>query len=162
MNGSRKRRETASLAARLENGLLAALLATLILLATGQLLARNVLGTGWPWIDPLMRLLVLWLGLTGGMIATRESRHITIPFLHDRLPRSMHPSLTIASHIFTAGVSALLAFHGMRFVRMELDAASSAFAGIPIWLTAAIIPLAFAVIMLRSVRHAWNVWQQKN
>lgn len=155
-----QQQHTAGRLARLENGLLVGLLAAIILLATGQMLSRNLFDTGWPWAEPMMRTLVLWVGLTGGMIASRENRHITIPILHDRMPASAKPVMAIAAQLFTAAVAAAITFHGLRFVLMEAENPVVAFAGISTWMTATIIPFAFAVITVRAARSAWHAWRQ--
>ena len=48
------------------------LLLVMILLATTQILLRDLLETGLSWADPVLRLLVLWLALLGAMAATRD------------------------------------------------------------------------------------------
>ncbi len=148
-------------AARLEDALLVMLLGLLVVLATGQMLARNLFDSGWSEADPLMRTLVLWVGLTGAMIATRENRHIAILILHERLPERVRPYVAIAAQLFTAVVAATIAFHGFRFVQMEAVNTVIAFAGIPTWASASIIPFAFAVIALRATEAAWRVWRRK-
>ncbi len=63
---------------RLEDALLVALLGVLLLLASTQILLRNLFDAGLTWADPLLRVLVLWLGLLGAMIASRSGKHITL------------------------------------------------------------------------------------
>lgn len=140
--------------ARLENGLLVTLLGLLIVVAIGQLLARNLFGAGWSDADPLMRTLVLWVGLTGAMVATREHRHIAIVLLPERLPPRWRARVTLAAQLFTAAVAATVAYHGARFVLMEAHYPVIAFAAVPTWATAAIIPFAFGVIAVRALHDA--------
>ncbi len=66
---------------RLEDSLLVILLTTLILLASTQIFLRNLFDTGLVWIDPLLRVMVLWLGLLGAAVAAREHKHIQIDIL---------------------------------------------------------------------------------
>jgi TRAP-type C4-dicarboxylate transport system permease small subunit len=63
---------------RIEDGILAALLTLMIAVAVVQILLRNFFGAGIIWGDVLVRILVLWIGLTGAMIATRQNKHISI------------------------------------------------------------------------------------
>ena len=51
--------------ANIEDALLVAMLTVMIVLAVGQVLMRNFFGLGFPWGDPIIRLLVLWIGLMG-------------------------------------------------------------------------------------------------
>ena len=63
---------------RIEDGILVALLALMIALAAVQIFLRNFFGAGIIWGDVLVRVLVLWIGLIGAMIATRQNKHISI------------------------------------------------------------------------------------
>ena len=55
---------------RVEDALLVILLSLMILLAATQILLRNFFDLGFVWADPLLRALVLWLGLIGATVAT--------------------------------------------------------------------------------------------
>jgi len=57
-----------------ENALLFVLLSGLILLASSQIFLRNILSMGFPWADGVIRLMVLWLGLAGGIAASRDRK----------------------------------------------------------------------------------------
>ena len=57
-----------------EDGVLAVLLGGMILLATLQIGLRNFADTGFIWADPLLRIMVLWLGLVGAVAATLAHR----------------------------------------------------------------------------------------
>lgn len=61
---------------RAEDSLLVLLLLAMILLAGFDILARSLFGGGVSWIPPLLRVLVLWLGLLGALLATRTREHI--------------------------------------------------------------------------------------
>lgn len=74
------------LVARSENGLLVLLLAATIVLAAVQIVRRNVFEAGLVWGEPLVRLIVLWVGLTGAVVASRIDRHIHVNVLARLLP----------------------------------------------------------------------------
>ena len=57
-----------------EDVLIFVLLSALILLASTQIVLRNVFSLGYPWVDGLIRLLVLWLALLGAIAASRARR----------------------------------------------------------------------------------------
>lgn len=132
-----------------EDGLLVVMLSTMIIVATIQILLRNVWDTGLAWGDPLLRVLVLWVGLLGAMVATREDNHITIDILSRYLsPRGKDLSQLITT-AFTSVVCGILAFHSARFVIQDREAGVIAFTTMPAWLFELIIPFGFAVICLR-------------
>jgi TRAP-type C4-dicarboxylate transport system permease small subunit len=132
-----------------EDLVLMLLLSGMIGLSFTQILLRNLFETGLPWADPLLRLLVLWLGLAGALAATRENRHIRIDVLSRLAPPPVRPWLDRLSSIFTALVCALLAWHGARLVWFEYQDGTSVASGIPAWAAELVIPLGFGLMALR-------------
>lgn len=139
---------------RLEDGLIAVVLGAMVLLAGGQILARNLLAGGAGWVDPLLRVLVLWAGLLGAVAASRADKHIAI----DAIPRALPPRLRCLARgftcSFTAAVAGLIAVHSARFVAMDREAGTVAFAGVPTWVLELVLPVAFALISLRYLLRA--------
>jgi C4-dicarboxylate transporter, DctQ subunit len=133
----------------LEDGLLAALLGSLLLLAVVQIALRVFLGSGLDWAEPVSRVGVLWLALLGALGATRTRRHIAI----DALPRVLPPRLQRAAWIVTqlaaAGVCATLAWTGWGMVAFEREAPSMFVPGVPSWWPMLAFPAGFALIALR-------------
>jgi TRAP-type C4-dicarboxylate transport system permease small subunit len=142
--------------ARAENFTLASLLATLIVLAITQMLARNLFSAGWAWIDPLTRVLVLWVGLAGAMIATRKNKHIAILVMRDALPARLQRWVVVLAHLVTAFTAGTLAYHGGRLVLIESAYPVAAFLNVPNWACQTIIPIAFGVIAVRSLSAAFG------
>ena len=73
---------------RIEDALLVLLLSIMIVLATTQILLRNFFDLGFVWADPLLRVMVLWLGMIGATVATRDNRHIRIDLLSQFFKRN--------------------------------------------------------------------------
>ncbi len=134
---------------RLEEAVLALLLGAMIVLASLQILLRGALGSGLAWADPLLRVLVLWVGLLGAVTASREGRQITVDVLSRLLPPRPRAAAGAVTSLFTAGVAAVVAVHAARFVASERAFASVAFSGIPAWWLESVIPFAFVAIALR-------------
>jgi TRAP-type C4-dicarboxylate transport system permease small subunit len=134
---------------RLEDGVLALLLSSLVVLAPLQILLRNVFDSGVGWIDPLLRVLVLWVGLLGALAACRGNRHINMDVVARLLPERLGAAVQTLTSLFAAGVSGCLAWHGARFVRSEIEFSSVAFAGIPAWALESVIPVAFGLMAVR-------------
>lgn len=138
---------------RAEDALLALLLATTILLASLQIVLRYAFDAGITWGDPLLRVLVLWIGLLGALAATRERRHITIDVIARLLPARGKAAAGAVTSLFAGVVSGIVAYHGARFVASELEFGSATFAGVPAWALEAVIPFAFGLIALRCLLH---------
>ena len=134
---------------RVEDFILATLLSVMIALAAVQILSRNLFGAGIVWGDVLMRILVLWLGLVGAMVATRNDKHISIDIISRYLPNSAHRIVDGIVKLFSAGVCAIVAFYSLLFVLAEVTDGGLAFWKVPTWICAAIIPFSFAIIGLR-------------
>jgi len=140
---------------RVEDALLAALLTAMIGLAATQILLRNLFDSGIVWIDPLLRVLVLWLGLVGAMVATRNNKHIAIDVLTRYVKGRLQYLLQALVEQLSAWTCLVIAIHGFNWVWLDFADGLEAFSGIPSWLLEIIIPLSFAVIGLRYMLMSW-------
>lgn len=138
----------------IEDGLLALILFAMVLLASSQVIMRNFLDSGFSWGDPLLRLLVLWLGLMGAMVATRLDRHITVDALLRVLTPPLQRGARIVTKLATAMVCALLTYHSARLVAMDYEYQDILFADVPAWIGDLILPFAFGVMTLRLLFQA--------
>ena len=121
----------------------------MVLLAVFQIIARNLFAEGAVWIDPLLRMLVLWVGLAGAVVATRSNNHIRIDAFLKYLPKKLLPAIQRTVYLFSLSICLLIAWHSARFVYSEYEYGTMAFAAIPAWLTAIIIPVSFTLIAVR-------------
>ena len=139
---------------RLEDGLLVLLLSALILLASTQIVMRNLFDTGLVWVDPLLRVLVLWLGLMGAAVAAREHKHIQIDVLTRLLSQNAVILIGIAVNQFSAWVCLIIAWYGLSWIRLDYADGITSFIGLPAWLLEIIIPVSFAIIGCRFFLHS--------
>ena len=141
---------------RAEDGLLAFLLVVMIVLAGTQILMRNLFDSGFVWIDPLLRVLVLWLGLIGATVAARHNKHIRIDLLSRYFKRNTHRLIQALVAQVSAWTCLVIAWFGMDWIRLDYAEAVTTFAGIPAWTVEIIVPLAFAVIGLRYLLRSFH------
>ncbi len=134
---------------RVEDSLLAGLLGAMILLAGLQILLRNFFDAGLLWVDPLLRILVLWLGLLGAAVATRHDRHIRIDLLSRHLGARAERWLSAVVDQISGWTCLAVAWFSLRWVRLDYADGLTAFGAVPAWLVEAIVPVAFALIGLR-------------
>ena len=139
---------------RAEDGLLAILLAVMIVLAGTQILLRNLFDSGFVWIDPLLRVLVLWLALIGATVATRHNKHIRIDLLSRHFKRNTHRLIQSLVGQVSAWTCLVIAWYGMDWIRLDYADAVTSFADVPSWSVEIIVPLAFALIGLRYLLQA--------
>ena len=139
---------------RVEDSILVGLLLLMIIMAVLQIILRNLFGGGIVWSEVLVRILVLWVGLIGAMVASRQGQHITLDILSRYLKPKQKQWVGLITQLFTATVCALLTYHAYRFVAMEYLDGTLAFAQVPSWLCQSILPIAFGVIALRALLQA--------
>jgi TRAP-type C4-dicarboxylate transport system permease small subunit len=134
---------------RAEDALLVLLLSTMIVLASTQILLRNLFDSGFVWIDPLLRVLVLWLGLIGATVATRNNRHIRIDLLTKLFSRSTNRLIQLVIAQVSAWTCLVIAWYGFQWIRMDYVDGITSFIGVPAWALEVVIPVTFALIGLR-------------
>lgn len=137
----------------LEDGILVCLLTAMIILAVGQVVLRQ-LDTGFVWLDPTLKMMVLWLGLTGAVVASRTGRHITIDLLGRWIKGRPLFLIELTTALFTTAVAGLIAWHGARLVGMDMEDGGMGAAGIPSWMLESIIPVTFTLMALSHLTDA--------
>ncbi len=138
----------------LEDSLLISLLISLIVLSSGQILLRNFFDFGIIWIDPLLRVLVLWAGLIGATVASRDNKHIRIDLISHFFSTRLHLLIQSFVGLFTTAICGLIAWHGSRWVQQDYQDQLTSFADLPSWALEIIIPLAFGLIAIRYLIHS--------
>ena len=131
---------------RAEDALLVALLTGMIVLASVQILLRNGFDSGLVWADPLLRVLVLWLGLIGATVAARENKHIRIDLLSRFFQRNTHRLIQALVGQVSAWTCLVIGWFGFAWIKLDYDDGAAAFAGIPAWMVEIIVPLSFTLI----------------
>jgi len=134
---------------RVEDGILVGLLLVMIGMAVTQIFLRNLFESGIVWSDVLVRTLVLWVGLVGAMVASRQGNHINIDIIERYLPPRAKPVVNFIVELFTALICSAVAYFSLQFVQIEFADGGYVFGRVPAWVCESIIPFAFAVIALR-------------
>lgn len=132
-----------------EETFLCLLLASMIILACVQIFLRFFFSAGFLWADPLLRYMVLWAGLFGAAVATKQGKHITIDIISHMLPEQYQSWLQALLNLFATGVSTTLTYAAIIFVRDEAAYGGRALLDIPSWGLNLIFPLAFGIISFR-------------
>jgi len=138
-----------------EKAAVVTLILALVGLSFTQVLLRIFFQSGIVWLDPLLRHMVLWAGLTGAAIAARYSHHFALEAFVKFAPQKLHRPLEIFAGVFTVAASCLLFHASYKFVRDEFAAGSVAFyidrVGVPGGWAEMIIPAAFALIAYHAL-----------
>lgn len=136
---------------RFEELLLTLLLTTMILLAGYQIALRWLTSGGLPWIDPLLRYLVLWGGLLGAVLATAKDHHISLDIVSYLLSARARQWLKLVTHGFSVIVSVFLFRATLLFIRSEIEFGGASLFGLQSWVWNLIFPIAFALICLHFI-----------
>ena len=148
MNRPQVVRQILSFEKQFINALLCLLLVAMILLACLQIGLRTFFSGGLLWADPLLRYLVLWCGMLGAVVATREKKHIGIDVLGYLAPDRVKVWIDLTIDLFSAIVASVLTWTAINFVRNEVLYGGSSLLNVPSWVWNLIFPLAFCLITI--------------
>ena len=134
-----------------EDALLLIILVSMILLAGTQIFLRNAFDSSLFWGDEMLRLMVLWLTIAGGLAASRMDKHISIAVVDRFLPGKAQLVTKVIIDLFTAFICALFAWHSARFVMGSYEYGDLLMRTIPAWTMQIILPVGFALMAYRHV-----------
>jgi len=134
-----------------EDALLLIILIGMILLAGSQIFLRNFFDYSLFWGDEMLRLMVLWITIAGGLAASRMDKHISIEVLDRFLPAKAQLATKIIIDFFTASVCGLFAWHSARFVLSSYEYGDTLMANTPAWMLQIILPIGFGLMAYRHL-----------
>jgi C4-dicarboxylate transporter DctM subunit len=127
------------------------------LLPVIEMTARQFRWSGIPGSAVIVQQLTLWIGMLGGMLASRSGRLLGLSS-SSFLPESWIAPAKIFWSAALAAVSTCLAYASWVFVQSERESGSYLLPGLPKWTALAIMLFGFAVIALRAVWKASDRW----
>lgn len=133
-------------------------LSLMTLLPVIEMVAREFRWNGIPGSAVVVQQLTLWIGMLGGMLASRSDRLLGLSS-SELLPDSWRGPAKVLAGAVLAAVSTSLAWASWVFVSSERDSGSQLLPGLPKWYALAIMLVGFAVIALRAVWHASKSWK---
>ncbi len=147
----------ATLARQAENAVTAGALLLMAALPVLEMALRTFFRAGLPGTSGYVQHLTLWVGFLGAMIASRESRHLSLSNgmlgPPERFRKWTGP--------FAAGLSAAVAgglfWASAQFVRVEFDSPVRIGGWLPVWALELVLPIAFAVMAVRFVTRAGDL-----
>jgi len=139
---------------KIEGAVLIILLLTMLIMAFGQVVLRNIFSGGIVWGDILLRHLVLWIGFLGAALATSGERHINIDALTRYLPERLKRAVGTLTNIFAAFVCFLLFRASLTFINFEIANKNTVFGEVPSWYAQIIIPVGFGLLVFHFIVRA--------
>ncbi len=133
--------------------LVASCMALMVVVVTWQVVSRYALGDPSQWSEEVARMLLIWVGLLGGVLAYRENAHLGIDLLHQKVGAIGKRRLEMITHI-SCGLFALsvLVIGGGSLVQLtwELKQTTAAL-GISMAWVYAVLPLSGVLIVFYSI-----------
>ncbi len=134
-----------------EDALLIFILVGMVLLAGTQILLRNFFDYSLFWGDEMLRLMVLWLTVAGGLAASRVGRHISLEVLDRFLTTRLKLASQIIIDLFTAVVCALFSWHSALFVIGSYQFGDTVMINTPAWILQVVLPVGFGLMAYRHL-----------
>ena len=123
----------------------------MIFLAGTQVFLRNFFDSSLYWGDEMLRLMVLWLTIAGGLAASRMDKHISIAVVDRFLPDKAQLVTKVIIDLFTAFICGLFAWHSARFVMGSYEYGDMLMRSVPAWTMQIILPVGFALMTFRHI-----------
>ena len=148
-------------AQRIEQWVLVAALGLATLLPLVDAIGRPLGGFHIPGSATYVQHITLWLAFVGGLLATREAKHLTLStaelFGEGRARRTAR----LLAYAVAAAVVAVLAYASVELVRAEREAGKPLPNGIPVWMSVCIMPVTLGLMALRFAAAASDRWRGK-
>jgi C4-dicarboxylate transporter DctQ subunit len=143
---------------RVEEGLVALLLASMTLVTFIQVVLRYVFNMGFVWALELSIFLFAWLVLLGMSYAVRVGAHIGVDLLVKKLPPTLAKVVGLLSIVLCMVYAALLCYGGWEQWKLLWDIGIEAEdLDISLWIPNLILPVGFALLFLRFVEAGWKL-----
>jgi len=143
---------------RLEESIIALLLATMTLITFTQVIARYFFNTGFVWALELTTYLFAWLVLLGMSYGVRVGAHIGVDVVIRLLPRKGQQILAIIAALLGMGYCVLVFIGGWHYVRLiyQLDIQAE---DVPVaqWIPYSVLPLGAALLFWRFGQLILNI-----
>ena len=102
------------------------------------------------WPADVNRILVLWIAMVGGSLATQTNEHIKVDFFSRLLKGKARLLVHTATCLIGIVVCGMLAYFSIDFLKMEIELKETLVAiPIPLWIIQLIIPVGFSIIGFR-------------
>jgi len=143
---------------RLEEWLMATLLAFMTLLTFTQVVMRYVFNSGWLWSLEATTYSFAALVLVGMSYGVRTQTHIAIDLFTNRLPVTVRHYVNVIA-IAACLLYALLMFYGSVVLVDRLLTLGNMARDVPLpkWLLTVTMPLGFALLAYRFLEAGWNL-----
>lgn len=120
---------------------------------TYEVVARYFFNAPTIWAEELSRLAMIWAVFLGSAVLMKSGDHIRVTVLVERLPERLRVVADIASLVFVAVVSGLVAWRGVPIAwdSFERGRTVGSMLDLPSWWSQAAIPVGFTLIAIEAL-----------
>jgi tripartite ATP-independent transporter DctM subunit len=147
---------------RFESGVLVVAFLLSMLLPLIDAVGRPLGGLFLPGSATYRAQLTLWLAFLGGLLATREQRHLTLSTAEAIGSAHIRNAARLFSSSVAAAVCAVLSFSAAGVVAADRQQGGHLAIGIPAWLPECIMPVALGLIALRLALQSSDTWRGRS
>nr|WP_322940420.1 gluconokinase, GntK/IdnK-type [Pseudomonas sp. s4] len=144
---------------RLTDGLMAVLMAFMVVAVFSNVVLRYAFGTGWPGAEELSRLAFVWLVFVGVASSMRRGELMTFRMVRDRLPLLAQRLVDSLSWLLVAGASLLSALGAWHQVQFGWGNVSTV-VGYPVVLAMLPVLASMLVLAILAVVQLVNLWRR--
>ncbi len=144
---------------RLEEGLIALLLAAMTLLTLVQVVLRYVFNTGLGWSYEAATFLFAWLIFLGMSYGVKAGSHIGVDIFVKLFGDKAQRYLALAAVGCCLAYALLVLYGGSVYVnKMHLIGIDAEDIPFPRWVFLAVLPFGYALLTFRFAQVAWRIW----
>ncbi len=151
--------------AKIEEALVVFMIFAIIIINVLQIFFRAMEINVPSYSGSMNQVLVLWLAMVGGSLATRKAEHIKVDFVSKFLKGRLRNYIMILINIFAMMVCGLLIIYAVDFLQLEYEMQERLTAiPVPLWVLQLVMPVSLSIILYRffllalqdikNIRHA--------
>lgn len=144
---------------RLTDGLMATLMAFMVVAVFANVVLRYAFGTGWAGAEELSRLAFVWLVFVGVASSMRRGELMTFRMIRDRFPRLAQRLVDSLSWLLVAGASLLAAWGAWQQMQFGWGNHSTV-VGYPVVLAMLPVLACMAVLAVLALVQLVNLWRR--
>lgn len=131
------------------------------LLVSAQVVLRYLLGSALPWAEEAAVYMMVWMAFIGAAVALRQSEHIALSLVTDRLPPAFARLVRLTSHSLVLAFLLLLLGLGVQLAQTIFGQRSPAL-GINMFWPYLILPLGCLFMAVETIEKLVNATGLRN
>jgi TRAP-type C4-dicarboxylate transport system permease small subunit len=128
-------------------------LASAVVIAFSNVIARFVIGNSIDWSEEVCKFLVVWMAYGGSAYAFKMGANIGVSFFVDRLSEKAQLYIGVITDIIIMLFYAILGYYGLlRVIDLIQKGQVSTAARVPLWLPYLAIPIGSVLVIIRLLQ----------